>query len=103
MNPNEPMMAPNRLYHPFEDNLVPRGIHYDSPAFAVVQNSPEESFVKELAALINKYSFENRGDIPDFIGATFMLNAYKSFAQATEIRDHYFNLDNLKGTSTNVK
>lgn len=47
-------------------------------------------FRRELAALINRYSYENASDTPDFILAEFMSGCLEHFERATRSREHWY-------------
>ena len=49
-----------------------------------------ESFNKELEALINKHSMENLSDTPDFILAQFLRNCLDAYSEATIARDVWY-------------
>ena len=49
-----------------------------------------EEFEKELAALINKYSLENLSDTPDFILASFMVQAMLNFNHELNARARWY-------------
>jgi hypothetical protein len=57
------------------------------------------NFETELKDLINKYSYENGSDTPDFIIAEYVMDCLRSFNKAVEHRTAWyspkpqFNLD----------
>lgn len=47
-------------------------------------------FVQELQHLINKYSYENGSDTPDFILANFLQNVLVDWNHAVRARDRWY-------------
>jgi len=45
---------------------------------------------RELSAVLNRYSVENKSDTPDFILATFLLDCLKAFEAATNTRTLWY-------------
>lgn len=48
-----------------------------------------EAFLKELAALINRYSFENRSNTPDFILAEYLGGCLTVFDNITVKKEEW--------------
>lgn len=57
-------------------------------------------FEKELRALINKHSMENRSDTPDFILASYVESCLVNFDVAVLRRDQWYGRDPFKDTKT---
>jgi hypothetical protein len=53
----------------------------------------EPNLHRELSALLNSYSVENRSDTPDFVLATFMLQCLSAFNVATRMRTNWYTAD----------
>ena len=49
-----------------------------------------DKFRKELAALINRYSLENRSDTPDYILAEYLTDCLTAFDRATASRSDWY-------------
>jgi hypothetical protein len=49
-----------------------------------------KGFVDELTHLINKYSFENGSNTPDFILAQYLTNCLFHWNEAVELRDKWY-------------
>jgi hypothetical protein len=50
-----------------------------------------DEFKKDLASLLNKYSFENRSNTPDFILAEYLFSCLEAFEKASYIRETWYN------------
>lgn len=50
----------------------------------------DTNFMKELAALINKYSFENNSNTPDFILAEMLLGFLTVFDNTSMKREEWY-------------
>lgn len=58
-----------------------------------------DRFEKELAELINKYSYENMGNVPDFIMARYLHVCLKNFAASVIMRDNWYSVHLSPGKS----
>lgn len=63
----------------------------------------DESLIRELAAVINRGSRENRSDTPDFILAAFLSDCLVAFERGTVTRDHRYSKDKQPGESIVVQ
>lgn len=52
-----------------------------------------EDFMRELSALINRYSLENGSDTPDWILAEHMLRSLELFHLTTKTRSRWYSDD----------
>ena len=52
-----------------------------------------DSFEKELAWLINKYSVENESNTPDFILAQYLRGCLAAFTIASQQREQWYGRD----------
>lgn len=50
-------------------------------------------FIKELEAIINKYSMENASNTPDFILAQYLCNCLRAWEEATQQREIWYGRD----------
>ena len=50
----------------------------------------DSAFIKEIAAVINKYSMENNSNTPDFILAEMLLGFLTVFENTTRKREEWF-------------
>jgi len=50
----------------------------------------EDQFIRELAQLINKFSFENGSDTPDFILAAHLYNTLQTFNHTVSRREDWY-------------
>jgi len=50
----------------------------------------EDQFIRELAQLINKFSFENGSDTPDFILAAHLYNTLQTFNHTVRRREEWY-------------
>ena len=50
-------------------------------------------FLKDLAALINRYSIEGGSNTPDFILADYMLMALENYEAANNRRERWYGRD----------
>ena len=55
--------------------------------------SQESDFVRELAALINRYSMENASNTPDWILAQYLAAALTAFDVAVQQRETWYGRD----------
>ena len=55
-----------------------------------MSQSPTTKFKKELESLINRYSFENASNTPDFILAEYLFNCLKAFDTSVTRRDLWY-------------
>lgn len=46
--------------------------------------------VKELEAIINRYSVENESDTPDFLLAIYLSECLKTWAKVVKARDDWY-------------
>jgi hypothetical protein len=53
----------------------------------------DQDFVRDLTALINRYSLENNSDTPDYILANYLFACLMSFDTATQQRDTHYGRD----------
>lgn len=54
-----------------------------------------DSFKKELAFLVNKYSLENQTDTPDYVIADYLVRCLRNWNTTYQEREKwYYNLDN---------
>lgn len=58
----------------------------------------ENSFVKEISAVINRYSLESESDTPDFILATYLANCLNAYIHAVKAQRHFL-LNGVKDKS----
>ena len=52
-----------------------------------------ETFLQELAELLNRHSMENDSDTPDFILAQFILGCLASFNASVQQREIWYDRD----------
>lgn len=57
--------------------------------------------VKELEAVLNRYSVENESDTPDFLLATLLSETLATWAKVTKARDSWYGFKPW-GTSSGV-
>jgi len=58
---------------------------------------PASAFVNELESLINRHSYENGSNTPDFILAEYMLNCLASFNGAVSRREKWYGRNPRQG------
>lgn len=61
-----------------------------------VQFKKQEEFTKELKALLNKYSFDNLANTPDFILAEYLLDCFLIYRMAKKDTDKWFGNQPIK-------
>jgi len=49
-----------------------------------------DTFEKELASLLNRYSIENESNTPDFILAEYLRECLTAFAKASQVREKWY-------------
>jgi hypothetical protein len=86
--------TPSRCYHG-EDMIGEPEITDDTTVHLTEKgmratDPKEDTFLKELAALINKHSLENESNTPDFILAMYLQNALTAFAMTTRMREDWY-------------
>ena len=55
----------------------------------------EQTFEKELEALINRYSEENTSDTPDYILAHYILKALEAFNSTVNLREQWYGREKI--------
>lgn len=91
------IISSSNLVPPFiSDRLSNRVFLSESPTGPNPDNPPEDKeekikdFSKEIETLINKYSFENDSNTPDFILADFIVQALKNFNNTSRAREKWY-------------
>jgi hypothetical protein len=53
----------------------------------------DQEFKRELAALINRYSLEQKSNTPDFVLAEVCFGALQTWNKATDLKSRFFTVD----------
>ena len=57
-----------------------------------------DNLERELAALLNRYSEENKSNTPDYQLAEFILSSLDAFHRATQARDAWYGMNPMPGS-----
>lgn len=49
-----------------------------------------EQLIKDIAAVVNRHSLENRSDTPDFLLAEYMLGCLTVYENTVSVRKNWF-------------